>query len=129
QRPDRIRGHFQVPARGPHGLELDEPRRRLYCACDAGTLVAFDSRSGRTLDTLALSGVPDVIFLDPVRSHLYVAIGEPGVIDVVDVSAWKRVEVVATERGAHTIALDATAHRIYAFLPDSHRAMVFHDVA
>jgi len=51
------------------------------------------------------------------------------VIDVVDVSAWKRVEVVATERGAHTIALDATAHRIYAFLPASHRAMVFHDVA
>ncbi|HEY6195470.1 MAG TPA: hypothetical protein VI504_10540 [Candidatus Eisenbacteria bacterium] len=129
QRPDRIASTFEIPARGPHGLELDEARGRLYCACDAGTLVALDSRSGRTIDTLGLSGGPDVIFLDPERGHLHLAIGEPGVIDVIDVAAWKRVEVVATERGAHTIALDATAHHVYAFLPDTHRAMVFHDVA
>ncbi len=127
QRPDQIERSFEVPVRGPHGLELDERRRRLYCACDAGELVTLDSRSGRTIDTLELSGAPDVIFLDPERAHLYVAVGEPGVIDVVDISVWKRVEVVPTERGAHTIALDATAHRVYAFLPDSHRAMVFHD--
>lgn len=127
--PERIDRHFEVPARGPHGLELDESRRRLYCACDAGKLVALDSHTGRTIDTLELSGAPDVIFMDAERSHLYVAIGEPGVIDVVDLAEWKRVEVVVTERGAHTIALDATARRVYAFLPDSHRAMVFDDVA
>ena len=129
RRPERMAGHFEVPARGPHGLELDEPRRRLYCACDAGTLVALDSRTGVAIDSLALSGAPDVIFLDPALSHLYVAVGDPGVIDVVDVAAWRRVQVVATERGAHTLALDATAHRVYAFLPDTHRAMVFDDVA
>lgn len=129
RQPDRIARHFDVPARGPHGLDLDESRHRLYCACDAGTLVALDSRSGLTLDTVELSGVPDVIFLDPARSHLYVAIGEPGVIDVVDVATWQRTEVVATEPGAHTIALDATAHRVYAFLPRTHRAMVFDDPA
>ena len=127
QRPDQVAKHFEISARGPHGLDLDEARRRLYCACDANTLVALDSRSGRTIDSLELSGVPDVIFLDPALSRLYVAIGEPGVIDIIDVAAWKRVEVVVTERGAHTIALDATAHCIYAFLPGSHRAMVFHD--
>jgi len=129
QRPDRVVKYFEVPARGPHGLDLDESRHRLYCACDAGTLVALDSYSGHTIDSLELSGVPDVIFLDPELSRLYVAIGEPGVIDVVDVAAWKRVEIVATERGAHTIALDATIHRVYAFLPESHRAMVFQEVA
>lgn len=129
QRPDRIANHFEVPARGPHGLDLDESRDRLYCACDEGVLVALDSRSGRVIDTLPLSGAPDVIFLNPTLSHLYVAIGEPGVIDVVDVDAWERVEVVPTETGAHTTALDATAHRIYAFLPGSHRAMLFDDLA
>lgn len=128
QRPDRIAKHFEVSARGPHGLDLDESRHRLYCACDAGTLVALDSRSGSSIETLQLSGVPDVIFLNPDLSHLYVAVGDPGVIDVVDVAAWKRVEVLRTEKGAHTIALDATAHRVYAFLPDSHRAVVFHDL-
>lgn len=129
QRPDRVAKHFLVMAKGPHGLDLDEARRRLYCACDAATLVALDSFTGRTIDSLELSGVPDVIFLDPALSRLYVAIGELGVIDVVDVAAWKRVEIVVTEQGAHTIALDATAHRVYAFLPESHRAMVFHEVA
>ena len=42
---------------------------------------------------------------------------------------WKRVEVVPTERGAHTIALDMAGHRVYAFLPESHRASVFRDSA
>ena len=129
RQPDRIARDFEVPARGPHGLDLDESRRRLYCACDAATLIAVDVRSGGVLDTLTLSGAPDVVFLDPVLSHLYVAIGDPGVIDVVDVARWQRVEVVTTEAGAHTIAMDATAHRIFAFLPGSHRAMVFDDSA
>jgi hypothetical protein len=92
-------------------------------------LVALSSRTGGAIDSLTLSGTPDVIFLDPTLSHLYVAVGDPGVIDVVDVAAWRRVQVVATERGAHTLALDATAHRVYAFLPDTHGAMVFDDVA
>ena len=91
--------------------------------------MALEPNSGRTIDSLELSGVLDVIFLDAGRSHLYVAIGEPGVIDVVDASAWKRLEVVPTEPGAHTIAVDAPAQRAYAFLPESHRAMVFQTVA
>jgi hypothetical protein len=50
------------------------------------------------------------------------------VVDVVDVDAWRRVEVVSTERGAHTIALDETAERVYAFLPETHRALVLGDL-
>ena len=123
-RPDAGARHFEVPARGPHGLDLDVARGRLYCACDEGRLMALDSRSGEVIGSLELSGTPDVVFLNPVRSHLYVAIGDPGVIDVVDVAAWKRIAVVATERGAHTIAFDESAQRVYAFLPRTHRAQV-----
>jgi hypothetical protein len=57
-----------------------------------------------------------------------VAIGDPGVIDVIDVKTMRREEVVATERGAHTLALDRKRSKIYAFLPQSHRAAVFHDI-
>jgi hypothetical protein len=74
-----------------------------------------------------LTGGPDVIFLNRVLAHLYVAIGDPGVIDVIDVAAWKRLEVVPTEAGAHTIALDEAANQVYAFLPKTHRASVFRD--
>jgi DNA-binding beta-propeller fold protein YncE len=118
---------FDVPARGPHGLGLESVRHRLYCACDQGQLVSLDSRSGEIIATLELSGAPDVVFLDPVLSRLYVAIGDPGVIDVVDVAGWKRIESVSTGPGAHTIALDESRHRIYAFLPRSHEAWVFMD--
>ena len=118
---------FEVPASGPHGLDLDAGENRLYCACDDATLVRLDTRSGGILGTLELSGGPDVIFLNRARGRLYVAIGDPGVIDVVDVSSWRRAETVMTERGAHTIAFDSSAERVYAFLPDSHRASVYQD--
>lgn len=125
--PVRVADTYAVPAAGPHGLELDVDRGRLYCACDAGRLVALDAATGACLDTVSLSGVPDVIFLDPVRRRLYVAIGDPGVIDVVDVGRLRRVETVATEPGAHTTALDACRHHLYVFLPRTHRAAVFAD--
>lgn len=116
-----------VPARGPHGLALDAERRRLYCACDDGRLVALDADSDGVA-FLDLSGPPDVVFLDPAWSRLYVAVGNPGVVDVVDVTAWERIGAVPTGPGAHTLALDASTHRVYAFLPATHRAVVLEPV-
>lgn len=125
----RIIRTIEVPARGPHGLDLDRAGHRLLCACDDGTLVSIDARSGKVLGTLGLSGAPDVVFLSSTLARLYVAVGDPGVIDVIDVGAWTAIESVATERGAHTIAHDENANRVYAFLPETHRAMVFQDGA
>jgi DNA-binding beta-propeller fold protein YncE len=125
--PTRIAATFEVPAVGPHGLELDVETGRLFCACDEGQLVALDAATGRPLGMVALSGAPDVIFLDPALGRLYVAVGDPGVIDVVDVRAMRRIETVPTEPGAHTTALDGRRHRLYVFLPATHRAAVFVD--
>ena len=120
--PDRIAHLFDVPAAGPHGLDMDRATRRLFCACDAGTLVALDANSGRILDQQPLSGVPDVIWFNPSRSQVYVAIGDPGVIDVFDTRTMKSLGSVATEPGAHTTALAPSGDRIFAFLPATHRA-------
>ena len=57
------------------------------------------------------------------------AVGEPWVIDVIDIDTMRRQEVVPTEAGAHTLALDRKRNKIYAFLPQSHRAAVFVDTA
>jgi hypothetical protein len=43
--------------------------------------------------------------------------------------AVRREEVVPTESGAHTLALDRKRNKVYAFLPRSHRAAVFVDGA
>jgi DNA-binding beta-propeller fold protein YncE len=127
--PAKLSKEYQVPAEGPHGLDLDPATDRLFCACDGGALFAIDAGSGRVLDHVALSGAPDVIFLNHKLGHLYVAIGDPGVIDVIDVAAMRRKEVVHTEPGAHTLALDRKRNKLYAFLPRSHRAAVLVDAS
>ena len=125
--PTRISKEYDVPAAGPHGLELDPVKGRLLCACDAGVLLAIDAASGRVLGDIPLSGAPDVIFLHPQSGHLYVAIGDPGVMDVIDIGTMRCAEVVPTEAGAHTLALDRKRSKVYSFLPQSHRAAVFVD--
>jgi DNA-binding beta-propeller fold protein YncE len=125
--PTRISKEYDVPAAGPHGLELDPVKGRLLCACDAGVLLAIDAASGRVLGDIPLSGAPDVIFLHPQSGHLYVAIGDPGVMDVIDIGTMRCPEVVPTEAGAHTLALDRKRSKVYSFLPQSHRAAVFVD--
>jgi len=125
--PTRLADTFPMPAMGPHGLELDPTARRLFCACDGKVLLVVDSRSGAVQSEHALSGVPDVVFRNAAFRHLYVAIGDPGVIDVFDTETMRRLESVPTERGAHTIGFDAVRNTVYAFLPDTHRAAVYRD--
>jgi DNA-binding beta-propeller fold protein YncE len=125
--PTKISTEYEIPAAGPHGLDLDPAKGRLLCACDAGALFAIDAASGRLLGEVPLSGSPDVIFLHPQSGRLYVAIGDPGVIDVIDIGTMRCEEVVPTEAGAHTLALDRNRSKIYSFLPQSHRAAVFVD--
>jgi len=116
-----------LAATGPHGLDLDAARRRLFCACDDGALIEVDLETWAPATRATLSGPPDVIFFNAHLRHLYVAVGEPGVIDVLDTESWRRIETVPTERGAHTLAFDARHDTVYAFLPETHRAAVYHD--
>jgi DNA-binding beta-propeller fold protein YncE len=68
-----------------------------------------------------------VIFFNRVLRHLYVAIGDPGVVDVFDTDVMEQVETVQTERGAHTLGFDAERNKVYAVLPQTHRAAVYTD--
>jgi len=125
--PDRVARTLPVSAVGPHGLDLDAATRRLFCACDGGPLIVLDARSGIELARAELTGAPDVIFFNRDRRHLYVAIGDPGLIEVFETDGMRRVEVIRTEAGAHTLGFDQTHQTVYAFLPASHRALVFQD--
>jgi DNA-binding beta-propeller fold protein YncE len=105
RQPDRVARTISVPHAGAHGLDYDAATRRLFCACDAGVLVTLDARSGKMLDEKPLSGVPDVVFFNRQRRHLYVAVGDPGVIDVFSTASMARLATIETEPGAHTTAL------------------------
>jgi len=124
--PTRVATAIPIPAAGPHGLEVDEAGR-LYCACDAGRLFVLAPPTYRVVADVPIAGSPDVVFLDRVLRHLYVAIGDPGLVEVFHIDRLQKVQAVKTELGAHTIGLDPNRHRVYAFLPSTHRAAVFVD--
>ena len=125
--PTRAATVFPVPARGPHGLAFDPEGRRLFIACDDGSFVILGMPDGDVIATRALSGPPDVVSFHPAKRRLYIAIGDPGVIDVFDTETMAHLESRATEKGAHTIAVDPSTSRVFAFLPATHRAAVFAD--
>jgi DNA-binding beta-propeller fold protein YncE len=123
--PRGIARVFPVPSAGPHGLDLDLATHRLFCACDSGTLITLDARSGTVMGEKALSGTPDVVFFNRAREQLYVAVGDPGVIDVFDTATMERLGRIATEKGAHTLAFAPAGDRVFAFLPETHRATIY----
>ena len=125
--PRHVARWIEIPAKGPHGLDFDPATNRLFCACDAGKLFALEASSGKILLEADLSGTPDVIFFNAAHKHLYVAVGDPGVIDLFETDSLKPLETISTEKGAHTIGFDASHNKIYAFLPESHRASVYID--
>ena len=123
--PDRIVRTMAVPADGAHGLDFDPATRRLFCACDSGVLVTLDAGTGRVLNESKLSGVPDVVWFNPKRRQLTVAVGDPGVVDVFDTMSMKSLGSVVTEQGAHTTALPPSGDGLYVFLPGTHRAAIY----
>jgi DNA-binding beta-propeller fold protein YncE len=125
RRPDRVARTMSIPAGGAHGLDFDSATRRPFCACDAGVLVTLDAGTGKILDQRPLSGAPDVVWFNPKRRQLYVAVGDPGVVDVFDTTTMKGLGSVATEKGAHTTALAPMGDTLIAFLPQTHRAAIY----
>jgi DNA-binding beta-propeller fold protein YncE len=124
---DRIAGVIPIPAAGPHGLDLDVKTGRLFCACDEKVLVTLNVPTGQVQSTRPLSGSPDVIFFNPALHHLYVASGDPGGMDVFDTNEMRLIQTVSTEKGAHTIGFDPDRNKVYAFLPQTHRTLIYQD--
>jgi len=116
---------IDVSAAGPHGLDIDAERSRAFVACDAGTLAVIDLETDQEIAAIPIGGEPDAIWFNASRNELYVAIGSPGLVDVVDCERMQVAQRVETEHGAHTTAFDALRQLLYVFLPQSCRAAVY----
>ena len=114
-----------ISGKGPHGLAIDGASNRGFVACDSAELVTFDLRSGVEEAKIEIAGAPDVVWFNPENRELYCAIGDEGMIQVIDTAGVKIVQELKTERGAHTFAFDERRQKLYAFLPSSCKARVF----
>jgi hypothetical protein len=61
--------------------------------------IAKEVATGAILKQLPLSGVPDVVFFNAALRHIYVAVGDPGALDVFDTASMQQIESVHTEKG------------------------------
>lgn len=116
---------WPMPSAGPHGLDLARSREQGYVACDGGQVVQMHLADGMITGQVTIAGVPDAIWHNARRQRLYVAIGDPGVVQVIDTQTMQLVQEVATEPGAHTTAFDRQRQRLYVFLPTTCQAGVF----
>jgi DNA-binding beta-propeller fold protein YncE len=116
-------------AAGPHGLDVDRAGQRAFVACDAGVVCVLDLTTDCEVGRVQIAGEPDAIWYSSTANALYVAIGNPGVVDVLDTRALAVVQQVNTEGGAHTTAFDSQRQRLYVFLPASCQAAVFDEAA
>jgi hypothetical protein len=64
-------------------------------------VVVLDLETGRELGQVPIAGEPDVVWYTAAHQRLFVAIGQPGVVDVLDCRTLPLIDRVATEPG-HT---------------------------
>jgi DNA-binding beta-propeller fold protein YncE len=102
---------------------------RAFVACDEGYVCALDLTTDREIGRVQIADEPDAVWYSPSANSLYVAIGDPGVVDVIDTRTLEVVQQVETGEGAHTTAYDGKRQRLYVFLPVTAQAAVFEEAS
>ena len=108
-----IARHLLPGCDGPTGIAYDAADHQLIVACDGGT-VLVDAASGKVLSALVTGQGADGVAFDAARRTAFVP-GRDGRLFVLQITRGKAriVDVVATEPGARTIALDPRTGRLY----------------
>jgi YVTN family beta-propeller protein len=115
--------HWLIPAKGAHGIDLDEFGKRLYVSCDEGRLLAVSAVTGAVEDAWPLPGRPDATWFNPGAGRVHVSIGDPGcIVTVTPGTHGAQVASVPTGPRAKTSAL-IIPDRVFAFLPKSGEAL------
>jgi YVTN family beta-propeller protein len=104
-----------APGEQPSGIALDARRHRLLAGCHNKMMVMLDTNTGKVIASVPIgAGVDGCAFDD--SSHLTFASCGDGTTTIAKEDAANKltvVQVLKTERGARTMALDPTTHRIY----------------
>jgi hypothetical protein len=99
----------------PTGLALDAAHHRSFSTCGNQILAVTNLDSGRSVASVPIGKGVDGGEFDPATQNVFSANGE-GTITIVHEVAPDQYTVqqtLSTQRGARTIALDASTHRLY----------------
>lgn len=104
---------------GPTGLALDVTHHRLFSVCANHQMAITDAVDGHHVATLPIGDHPDAAGFDPSTQMAFSSNGD-GTLTVVhqdDADHYIVVTNVATAKGARTMAIDETTHKIYLAAP------------
>ena len=104
-----------APGEEPTGLAIDATQHRLFVGCHNQLLVTLDSVTGQVVGTMPIGQGVDATWFDDGTQYMFASCGD-GTVTIAHEDAPDKLTVVqtlATERGARTMALDPTTHRIY----------------
>ncbi len=102
----------------PTGLAIDEESHHLFTVCGNRKMLVLDNRNGQIVATLDTGAGTDGAAFDPGLGFAFASNGGDGTVTVVRAGKGGKYEVagnVSTQRGARTLTVDITSHRI--FLP------------
>ena len=104
-----------APGEGPAGMAVDTAHHRIFCGCHNGKMVMLDTTSGKVVADVPIGQGVDAAAFDPGTQLAFASCGD-GTVTIAHEDGPDKLTVVqtlTTERGARTMALDPTTHRIY----------------
>ena len=104
-----------APCTEPSGLAIDREHRRLFAGCDNKMMAVVNADTGKVLASPAIGEGVDATRYDPGTGLAFASCGE-GVLTVIKEESPEKfavVENVPTQKGARTMALDASTHKVY----------------
>jgi DNA-binding beta-propeller fold protein YncE len=104
-----------APGKGPSGLAIDRNSMRLFAGCDGNLLVVMDATNGKIVTTLPIDDECDAVGFDVKLSTVYSSNGEGTLTIIKELSPDKFIvaQVLKTEKGARTQAVDQLTHKVY----------------
>ena len=104
-----------APGEEPTGIALDVAHHRLFATCHNKLLAMLDTTTGRVLATVPIGAGVDGCVFDDTTQLAFASCGDGTTTIAKEETAEKMsiLQVLKTERGARTIALDPKTHRIY----------------
>lgn len=105
-----------APGESASGMAIDIEHHRLFLGCENEMMVVVDSDSGKVVANLPAGKGIDAAAFDPGTQLAFTSNGRDGTVTVVHEDGpdtYAVVQTLATERGARTMTVDTSTHRIY----------------
>jgi DNA-binding beta-propeller fold protein YncE len=104
-----------APGKGASGLAIDRSTMRLFAGCGNKLLIVMNARSGEVVASLPIDDECDAVGFDVKLKTVYSSNGEGTLTIIKEVSPdkFEVAQVLKTEKGARTQAVDQVTHKIY----------------